>query len=246
MNQQEFYEQAWSGIGPELKENLEIAPIRRLKREFIAKSVPKDTKSVTCLGCGVGFEMSNLIKRGIKLTGYDISENALELAGRMYPGPEYVQADISELDISEKDTILLIDILEHIPDDVRLLDRCSGARQVIIITDYSLNGRTTATEHMDGPHIGHGGDMRTYGHELIEEMQKRGYKVKVKFIQGFIADKITDLKYKLVGKKVEASRGGYSKPSLFHKLVSHALYVLFKVDSAFAVKGRILCLNCYR
>lgn len=242
---QEYYNAAWDDTGVNLKANMEIAPVRRLKREFIRNNIPKSARHIVALGCGVGYELSGL-RVGVELEGYDVSATAIRLARNLYPGPVYKQKDVTQLEsIGNADVALLIDVLEHLQEgeDYKLINRCTTAKTILIITDYStVPGPQQATE----PHTGHGGDLRTYGDELAEHMRRHGYVVKARYIQGYLTDILTRLKYSTSSKKIESARGGYSKPTLFQKLVAGMLYWIFKFDSYFALKGRILCLSCQR
>jgi len=97
------------------------------------------TRSVTVIecGCGVGaniFELSKA-KKNIVAEGYDLSEESIEYANSVkrefFPdcAIAFYCADVTELDTarSRYDCVLLMDVLEHIPDDTALAAWVMGA-----------------------------------------------------------------------------------------------------------------------
>lgn len=245
MNSKEFYEEVWKleGTDSYLKENMEIAPIRKAKRQLVEKAIGKNYSKIIDLGCGVGYYTAGLCKtRSVK--GYDISENAIALAKHLYPGPEYTQCDITTMELDNPDAVILIDVLEHLENDEHLLTECQKAKKVVIITDFSKCYEDKDYGTVDNPHVGHGGDYRLYGYQLVERMKEKGYHVEEMYLQGPLTNWLTNLKYKVAKNQVEAARHGSSKPTGMQNLIGSLMYLLIAIESQFIDTGEIICLNC--
>lgn len=104
-------------------------------------------KTVIDFGCGYGKALENFSRRyGVEVAhGFDFSEHAIAYAKCAFESPQISYHSFSTLDINENinmmkavlcgvkaDCILLIDLLEHVPDCVQLLTRLSE------ITNYFL------------------------------------------------------------------------------------------------------------
>jgi len=81
------------------------------------------------IGCGIG-NFSPLIAGRVKhLTAVDISDSFIDTARKRLseiPNMELVHGDAADIPIGKKfDTIILLDVLEHIADDARLLNLLS-------------------------------------------------------------------------------------------------------------------------
>jgi 2-polyprenyl-3-methyl-5-hydroxy-6-metoxy-1,4-benzoquinol methylase len=80
----EFWEknaESWNqAIRSELVESRKIT-----NPAMISEILKTNPQSVLDLGCGEGWIASQLLPRGIKYTGFDFSENLIELAAKAYP-----------------------------------------------------------------------------------------------------------------------------------------------------------------
>jgi ubiquinone/menaquinone biosynthesis C-methylase UbiE len=246
MDPKEFYEEVWKTESTDLflKENMEMAPIRRAKRRLIEKAIDKNTEKIIDLGCGAGYYTANLRKRGIPIEGYDISENAVTLASQMYPGPKYGVADITTIELNTPDTVILIDVLEHLQDDEHVLNECKKANKVVIMTDFSGKYDDKDYDSVDNPHVGHGGDYRLYGYQLVDRMKDLGFHVEDMYLQGRFTNWLTNFKYRIAKDQVESARHGSSKPRFFQKIVGFLMYNLIMIESQLIDRGEIICLNC--
>jgi ubiquinone/menaquinone biosynthesis C-methylase UbiE len=247
MDTKDFYEDVWRIDANEkyLKENMEIAPMRRAKRKLIELGIHKDNHKITELGCGIGFNLAHMKNKKNKvLEGIDISENAISLANTLYPGPNYSVADISTMTLNQPDTLLLVDVLEHMQDDSHILKECAKAKRVIIITDFSKKYDNQKYQTINVPNAGHGGDYRLYGYKLFDKMKKLGFHVEKIFLQGKLINWITQKKYEISRKKIEDARRGLIKPGLVDKFLGTLMYLLVFSESFFIRKGEIICLNC--
>jgi len=94
----------------------------------VLKEINWNNKKVLDVGCGTG-ELAYLIsqKKAKYVKGIDYSPVAIELANKNYKANnlEYQCVDIDNID-GEYDVILLVGVLEHIDDPVKLLRRLKG------------------------------------------------------------------------------------------------------------------------
>ncbi len=72
------------------------------------------------LGCGEG-HLSNLVhRRGHEVVGVDLSEAKIRRARVLYPGIDFLANDIRNISLPREsfDTVILAEVLEHVPEDV--------------------------------------------------------------------------------------------------------------------------------
>lgn len=123
-----------------------------IKRNKITGSTIAD------IGCGAGgvlSELSHLMDKGIKYYGYDISQQAIDLAIEHNKENLYYRSEdlLSVNNRDHFDILLIIDVIEHIPNYVEFLKKCrSKAHYKIyhipldlsvssIMTDSFIEGR---------------------------------------------------------------------------------------------------------
>ena len=77
------------------------------------------------LGCGMGAYTTLMAESGWHVTGLDIEQDFVEIAAQRVarcPNAHVRRADITQIgDSTRYDTVILLDVLEHIEDDVGLL-----------------------------------------------------------------------------------------------------------------------------
>lgn len=102
------------------------------KAEHIYKIIERN--SITCtkiadIGCGAGgvlYQLSHLMNKGIKYYGYDISPQAIELALK-HPSTNICFKSEDLLSVNNRehfDILLIIDVMEHIPNHFDFLNKC--------------------------------------------------------------------------------------------------------------------------
>lgn len=82
--------------------------------------LPPEPRTILDAGCGDGRLAAELVRRGHRVVGVDYSERAVGFARVLVPGPDFLCADLSELDRHpeldrEFQTVLLVEVLEHLP-----------------------------------------------------------------------------------------------------------------------------------
>lgn len=101
--------------------------------------------SICEVGCGAGAVLAGL--RGeftdVSLSGFDIAPEAESFWGA-YSGLDitFKQGDFFEIDSGRYDVVLLLDVLEHVANSWKFLDRITGRANWVIIhfpLDLSVN-----------------------------------------------------------------------------------------------------------
>ncbi len=92
--------------------------------DLVKKHIQPDTKSILEVGCGIGDVSYRFSKHfpSKKIVGIDISEKSIEVAKKLFQNPNlsYYCGDMGELALKEQfDLIIMIDVYEHIPADIR-------------------------------------------------------------------------------------------------------------------------------
>jgi len=86
-------------------------------------------------GCGGGAYAEFLSKEGFKVTGVDKHEQFLHLIQNTNPRGTYIQGDITELPLTDKefDCIYCFDVLEHVDDKAAIRELARITKQRLII-----------------------------------------------------------------------------------------------------------------
>jgi len=116
------------------------------KANQLLKVFPQELVSgsirVADLGCGTGGILSNFCKileetetaSVISADGFDISEYALDNARRTFPEYNFIKADITRIELSQKyDIVLLIDVIEHLDNPETILDIAKKCADFILL-----------------------------------------------------------------------------------------------------------------
>jgi SAM-dependent methyltransferase len=96
---------------------------RRILRSVIEAVVPPSPGStIVDVGCGTGANIAALAD-AYECIGIDTSPEAVQLAARRFPQVKFVCGNAGQMrtTIARADLVLLSDVLEHVPDDFRLL-----------------------------------------------------------------------------------------------------------------------------
>jgi SAM-dependent methyltransferase len=103
---------------------------RRIMRAIVERVLePDGTSTVVDIGCGTGANIAALAE-GYRCVGIDTSQEAIELAARRFPNVQFLcgQApdDLGEI-VENARLYLLMDVMEHVPDDFELLSQLLAA-----------------------------------------------------------------------------------------------------------------------
>lgn len=170
----EFY-QSWSNKEPWLINYESEAASRKV--DTLLKGMPAlldlNIKSAVDFGCGYGKALQDFYKKAKleKAYGFDVSENGINYARQNFASGGLQFYQFKTLDIHENvqlikseigtsvDAVLLIDLLEHIPDCNNLLLHLSDIAKYFvvmlpiesnIIDNYFLNKSYPSTKHYNG------------------------------------------------------------------------------------------------
>lgn len=162
------------------------------------KKYSSNAKNALELGCGAGTNLFFLAKRGIKITGVDISENAIIscIQSAKYLGidkAKFVNSDISNFRSKLKyDLVICFEVLEHLPDDVRCINtiyEILNDKGTALISVPSKNSALFRTGFLANTEkiIGH---LRRYNkNDIVSKIKKTKFKIiEVKLIEGPIRD----------------------------------------------------------
>lgn len=107
-------------------------------------------RRVLDLGCGSGFLLDLLLKKGYKTIGIEPNEELIRLAKQRNPGLDIRKGDAEDIDslvLDQVDTVLAVDVVEHISNDVSILKKIlrhisPGGRFIVVVPAYPwLYGR---------------------------------------------------------------------------------------------------------
>jgi SAM-dependent methyltransferase len=138
--------------------------------------------SICDIGCGVGEVLAQLHRRlqTERTVGYDVSHYAIELAKqREGPGLTFLAADASS-DSETFDVMLLLDVLEHVPDPVGFLKSVRHKAPTAII---NLPLELSALKVLSGDSLARGrralGHLHYFNERLAFEMlREAGFEVR--------------------------------------------------------------------
>jgi len=122
------------------EEGHKLSPIRRLFLERLLPYIDSVAgKHVLDIGCGQGWLVDEIDKRGGIVTGIDPSTTNINAAVKQYPDLKFLQADLMSLEMSEQfDLITVIMAFEHLPnlkasyDKIKSLLKAKGLLLTII------------------------------------------------------------------------------------------------------------------
>jgi 2-polyprenyl-3-methyl-5-hydroxy-6-metoxy-1,4-benzoquinol methylase len=85
------------------------------------------------IGCGAGHLFKWLHSTGFKnYTGIDFSPQMISQAKKFYPDQQFVIANLIDFDFSYWDAFTMLEVLEHIKDDIALIKSIPSGKLIII------------------------------------------------------------------------------------------------------------------
>lgn len=216
------YDEGWQSKWDDMKKH---GPFSRHLRRIVKQIIrPLNFESVLDVGCGQGSLLQELQAEfpRIKPYGIDLSASAVELARRRVPAGRFRVMNITEKSFEEKyDLVICSEVLEHILDDITALQnlRRMTRRYLLISTPQ---GRMRRFEKQYG-HV------RNYAPgELVKKLEGEGFMILSVLEWGF------PFYSPLYRDFLEAtgSKGTTGEFGAMRKLVSHAIYCLFLLNSS--------------
>ena len=146
--------------------------------DFIHRHIEQKIKPVTLLdiGCGDGYLINNFIYEANKLyKGIDLSERAIGFAKAFSNGYEFESIDLFKIN-TQFDVVCLIEVLEHIPDDM-LQSFVTEAFSKVEIGGYIIIAVPTTVDKVHKKHYRHYDESLLRGQcdqdnfELVEEVR---------------------------------------------------------------------------
>lgn len=110
----DFWSESWKTVDPkriaDYIESMDMAPddmIRMLRQHQV--------RTVCDAGCGCGIYCAKLLRNGFSVSGFDVSEDAVQIAKRNAPAAELKTADIcvTGYDSDSFDAVISRDVLDH-------------------------------------------------------------------------------------------------------------------------------------
>lgn len=142
-----------------------------------------EVNEVTEIGCGAGgnlVELSKLNKNINRLTGYDISPQAIELARKNVSEKiNFYNGDLTTMENIHTELMLVIDVVEHVDDFYGFLRKIkSKSTYFVFHIPLDLSCRTVMKSHVllqQRKSVGH---IHYYTKEMVEwALQDTGYEI---------------------------------------------------------------------
>jgi 2-polyprenyl-3-methyl-5-hydroxy-6-metoxy-1,4-benzoquinol methylase len=175
MNYDDCYQSTWG-------RNYNIQPIRAMRYHFVKKALRGlagsfPIKRALDVGCGIG-DIANFVRalwKDIKVTGIDVSKEAVDLAKRNNPDIDFLVSDLESFKTEKGyDLITAIDVIEHIENDKIALTRMRHLLQdngiLLMSLPHSMRYWTKSDET--------GGHYRRYSkRETADKLKEAGFSI---------------------------------------------------------------------
>ena len=183
--------------------------------------------SVLDIGCGNGF-LLGLLSKSKKVYGIEPNEDLIKLTNEINPKLRIYKGFAEEIDkfITNKvDSILMIDVLEHVKDDIlqikKIHNNLNGGGQFIVVVP--------AYQFLFGKRDKNNGHYRRYSKkDLIKKLSDNGFRIKFARywnILGFFPYLFYE---KILKKELNTELRTTKKKGLIKKLINKILNLWFK------------------
>lgn len=224
------------------------AKIREL--EIIKGIIKKEkiTHDFLEVGCGDGFTLKEFSKLGLRGSGIDVSEEAIEIAKkRNIKNVEIRRSSFENLKLGKYSLVFLLGVLEHVENDLDLLKKVNKIMPTGAHFFLTVPSHTSAYGFADI----NAGHFRRYDYkDLADKLKKAGFKIKMFRSVGFpvcnfytwifnfyckILKKKGSLQEgKTISSGIEKNEGYYPKPlDKIIKFLYPVLSVIIRLDFMF-------------
>ncbi len=95
-----------------------------------------ENATISDAACGVGYGSKMLAEAGNRVTGIDVSQEAIDFAKRHYRDPAvlYICGNLLEIQLPEVDAIVSFETVEHVHEDRELLKRFRAASSTLFVS----------------------------------------------------------------------------------------------------------------
>jgi SAM-dependent methyltransferase len=169
------------------------------KAERLVKLIPSDfaVDNILEIGCAMGILLNNIAERlSVRnIFGIDISGENIKVAKELFPDSIFYQGTIEDLKsiIESKalprfDMVILSDIIEHIPDDLKFLGNVKEiSSSVVVNLPLEKCFRNRHRKYGEDDLSGH---LRCYNRQMAEVLMKEaGFKIINSFTANALRDK---------------------------------------------------------
>jgi len=217
------YDQIWSECWGDVQR---YGPSHRIHRDILLKILGQlQFETLLEVGCGNGMNLVTVRQSfpSVRLTGTDISETALDQAGRLLPDVPLHRLDATQdMVAGQYDVVLSLDVVEHIEDDVALMRNLYRASKKYVVIS-TLQGRMRDFERA----IGH---VRNYRPgELQAKLTSVGFEIEETIEWGWplFSPLFRDFLARCGGQR--QTFGSYGPAKI---LASKVIYWLFRLNSS--------------
>lgn len=161
----------------------------RMRWRIISRNLNvKRRMKILDAGCGIGLLSFEMMKKGVDITGIDISKDKIVAANRILNSLDtknirFLEGDITSLDFKDEsfDRIICSDVLEHVKNDIGALKELSRVLKKegeAVFTFPYINPHTARTMREFG-HVRVGYDLKSFKSKIkntrLSIVKSRGY-----------------------------------------------------------------------
>ena len=208
-------------------DNQRYGPVHRHNRRLMEKILSGFYfDSIMDIGCGEGtnlLHLSKLFPSIKRISGVDISSEALQMTRRILPSAQLVNVDIQESAPNfEADLVLCCNVLEHLPNDTVALENTRRVTQKFLLVSTVLGNSLPEYEKK----IGH---VRNYKKgELEHKLINANFEIVSRIIWGF---PFYSPLLRFVFSKRSALQVTFGKYGFWKRIICDILYWLFMLNS---------------
>jgi SAM-dependent methyltransferase len=201
MDFKKFYEEQkdYSAFRNNQEKRTEYEVKVRWKADRLVRLIPADlaVTNILEIGCAIGILLNNIAERlSVRdISGIDISAENIKVAKELFPDSIFYEGTIEDLkSVMETrglhifDLVILSDIIEHIPDDLKFLETVRDiSSHVVVNLPLEKCFRNRHRNYGENDPSGH---LRYYDRDMaVSLMRKAGFNVISSFTANALMDK---------------------------------------------------------